>query len=157
MQFRRPWFNSWVRKICWRRNRLLTPVFLGFPCGSAGKESTGNMGNLGSMPGLGRSPGKGKGYPLQYFGLENSLDGIVHGVAESLTRLSNFHFCFRIYRYRLLYIKWVNKKGLLCNTGNYIQYLVISTGEDSRESPGQQGDQTSQSSRKSVLNIHWKD
>ena len=45
---------------------------MGFPCGSAGKESACNVGNLGSIPGLGRSPGEGKGYPLQYSGLENS-------------------------------------------------------------------------------------
>ena len=49
---RRPWFNSWVRKICWRRDRLPTPVFLGFPCGSAGKESACNAGDLGLIPGL---------------------------------------------------------------------------------------------------------
>ena len=47
---------------------------LGVPCGSAGKESTCNMGDLDSIPGLGRSPGEGKGYPLQYSGLENSMD-----------------------------------------------------------------------------------
>ena len=56
---------------------------LGFPCGSAGKESTCNVGDLGSIPGLGRSPGEGKGYPRQYSGLENSMECIVHGVAES--------------------------------------------------------------------------
>ena len=61
----------------WRRNRLPTPVFLGFPCGSAGKESSCNEGDLGSIPGLGRSHGEGKGYPLQYLGLENSMDCIV--------------------------------------------------------------------------------
>ena len=49
----RPQFNSWVRKICWRRDRLSTPVFLGFPCGSAGKESACNTGDLGATPGLG--------------------------------------------------------------------------------------------------------
>jgi len=65
---------------------------LGFPCGSAGKESAYNAGDLGSIPGLGRSPGEGKGYPLQYSGLENSMDYIVHGVAKSWTRLSDFHF-----------------------------------------------------------------
>ena len=48
--------------------------FLGFPCGSAGKESACNVGELGSIPGLGRSPGERKGYPLQYSGLENSMD-----------------------------------------------------------------------------------
>jgi len=49
---------------------------MGFPCGSAGKESPGNVGDLGSIPGLGRSPGEGKGYPLQYSGLENSTDWV---------------------------------------------------------------------------------
>ena len=68
-----------------------TPVFLDFPCGSAGKQSTCNAGDLCSIPGLGRSPREGKGYSLQYSGLENSMDRIVHGVAKSQTRLSNFH------------------------------------------------------------------
>ena len=61
---------------------FLTPVFLGFPCGSAGKESAFNEGDLGSIPGLGRSPEEGKSYPLQYSCLENSMDCTVHGVAE---------------------------------------------------------------------------
>ena len=71
LQCRRPRFDSLVRKICWRRDRLPTPVFLGFPYGSAGKESICNVGDLGSILGLGRSPAEGKGYPLQYSGLEN--------------------------------------------------------------------------------------
>ena len=66
LQCRRPWFNSCVGKICWRRNRLPTPVFLAFLCGPAGKESTWNAGHLGSILGLGRFPGKGKGCTLQY-------------------------------------------------------------------------------------------
>ena len=66
----------------------------GFPSSSAGKESTCNVGDLGSIPGLGRSPGEGKGCPLQYFGLENFMDCIVHGAAKSRTRLSEFHFHF---------------------------------------------------------------
>ena len=57
-------FDSWVRKIHWRRDRLPIPVFLGFACGSAGKESACNAGDLGSVPGLGRSTGEEKGYPL---------------------------------------------------------------------------------------------
>ena len=71
-----------VRKIHCRRDRLPTPVFLGFSCDSAGKESACNAGDLGSIPGLGRSPGKGKGYTFQYSGLENSIDciGSIHGV-----------------------------------------------------------------------------
>ena len=66
-------------------DRLPTLVFLGFPGGSAGKDSTCNVRNLGLIPGLGRSPGEGKGYPLQYSGLENSMDFKVHGIAESDT------------------------------------------------------------------------
>ena len=54
------------------------------PCGSAGKESACNSGDLGSISGLGRSPGEGKGYPLQYSGLENSMDG-PWGLKESDT------------------------------------------------------------------------
>ena len=61
------------------------------------------MGNLGSIPRLGRYPGKGKGYPLQYSGLENSMGCIVHGVAKSRMRLNNFHFhCDRKRKGRLL-------------------------------------------------------
>ena len=63
--------DSWVGKILWRRDRLLTPVFLGFPGGSDSKESASSAGNLGSIPGLGRSPGGGDGNPLQYSCLEN--------------------------------------------------------------------------------------
>ena len=65
---------------------------MGFPHDLAGKESACNTEDLGSIPGLGRSPGERKGYPLQYSGLENSMDCIVLGVAKSWTRLSNFHF-----------------------------------------------------------------
>ena len=65
---------------------------LGFPGDSAGKESTCNVGDLGSIPGLGRPPGEGKGYPLQYSGLDNSVDSIFHGVSKSQTQLSDFHF-----------------------------------------------------------------
>ena len=62
---------SWVGKIPWRRNRLPTPVFMGFPGGSDGKESACNAGNLGSVPGLGRYPGRRHDNPLQYSFLEN--------------------------------------------------------------------------------------
>ena len=54
-----------------------------FPCGSAGKESACNVEDLASIPGLGRSPGEGKGYPLQYSGLENSMDYTPGGCKES--------------------------------------------------------------------------
>ena len=58
---------------------------LGLPCGSARKESSCNAGDLGLIPGLGRFPGEGKGYPLQYSDLGNSMDWIVYGVAKSWT------------------------------------------------------------------------
>ena len=57
----------------------------GFPGGSAGKDSACSVGDLDLIPGLGRSPGEGKGYPLQYSGLENSMDSIVHRVTKSQT------------------------------------------------------------------------
>ena len=58
---------------------------LGFPCGSAGKESSCRAGDLCLIPRLGKSPGKGKGYPLWYSGLENSMDCIVHEVTKNQT------------------------------------------------------------------------
>ena len=69
---------------------------VGFPESSAGKESASNAGDLSSIPGLGGSPGEEKGYPLQYSGVENSLVCIVHRVAKSWTRLSDFHFHYAI-------------------------------------------------------------
>ena len=63
----------------------------GFPCGLAGKESICNVWDLDLIPGLERYPREGRGYPLQYYGLENSMDCIVHEVTKSWTRLSNFH------------------------------------------------------------------
>ena len=64
---------------------------MGFPCGSADKESACNVGDLGLITELGRSLGEGKGYLLQYLGLENSMDCVFHGVAKSRTHLSDFH------------------------------------------------------------------
>ena len=67
----------------------------GFPGGTSGKEPACHLRRrkrMGSIPGSGRSPGEGHGNPLQYSGLENSIDYIVHGIAKSQTRLSNFHY-----------------------------------------------------------------
>ena len=80
-------------------------IFWGFPCGSAGKESSCNAEDLGLIPGLGRSPGEGKGYPLQYSGLENSMDYSPwsHKESDMTDQLSHRHththththiFCF---------------------------------------------------------------
>ena len=81
-----------VGKIRWRRDRLPTPVFLGFPGGSGGEESAHCGGDLGL------SPGEGIDYPLQSSGLESSMDCIVHGVAKSQTRLSGLHFTYHPYQ-----------------------------------------------------------
>ena len=94
-------FDSWVRKIPWRRRRLPTSVFLGFPGGLVGKEFACSAGDLGLIPVLGRCPGEGDGYPLQYSGLENPTDrgawqATGHRVAKSCTRLSNFYFQFSL-------------------------------------------------------------
>ena len=87
-------------KIPWRRDRLPTPVFWGFPCGSVGKEFSCSAEDLGSIAVLGRSPGEGKRYPypLQYSGLENSMDCILHGVTKSWKRLNDFHSLERVVR-----------------------------------------------------------
>ena len=75
------------------------------PDSSVDKESTCNAGTHGSIPELERSPGEGKGYSLQYTGLENSMGCIVHGVAKSWTQLSDFHFRF------LSHYTWLNVIG----------------------------------------------
>ena len=85
-----PQFDSWVGKIPWRRDGLPTPVFLGFPGGSDGKESASNSRDLDSISGLGKTPGAGNSYPLQFSDLENSRDkgawqATVRGVAKGQT------------------------------------------------------------------------
>ena len=88
-------YAKWTKPVAWRQTRhdcthrryLLQSQMQrrrGFPCGSAGKESARNAGDLGSIPGLGRSLGEGKGYPLQYSGLDISTDCIIHGVTKSV-------------------------------------------------------------------------
>ena len=80
---------------------------LDFPCGSAGKESACNAEDLGSIPGLGRSPGERKGYSLQYSGLKNSMECIVHGVTKSQTQLNIFHFT-STYIYIISFLATIN-------------------------------------------------
>ena len=102
---REAWVESSVRKVPWGRDRLPTPVFMGFPGGSGGKESAHNVGDLGSIPGLGRSPGGGHGNPLQYSCLENphgqrSLTGHSpwgHKESDTIERLSTAHMYLFIY------------------------------------------------------------
>ena len=109
------WFSHEWNKICNRFScfipiwelwfcLLLKTIFLlffllwkkshnmGFPDSSVSKESTCSAGDLSSIPGSGRSAGEGKGYPLQYSGLENSMDYTAHVITNSWVRLSDFHF-----------------------------------------------------------------
>ena len=96
-------------------------IFL-FPCGSAGKESAYNAGDLGLIPGLGRFPGEGKGYPLQYSGLENSMDCIGRKESDTTKRLSFslFSICFTS-------DLWVNLKNLTVDFFNIIKirFLIL--------------------------------
>ena len=82
------------QRLNWKNFSNWLPLvnILGFSGGSVGKESACNVGDLGSIPGLGRPLGEGNSYPLQYSGLENSMDCIVHGVTKSWAQLSDFHF-----------------------------------------------------------------
>ena len=88
---------TWTQLLCgmWDPPRPgiepMSPALMGFSGGSAGKESACDVGDLGLIPGLGRSPEEGNSYPLQYSGLENSVDSILHGVAKSQTWLNDFN------------------------------------------------------------------
>ena len=90
LQCRRLQFNSWVGKIPWRRDRLPTPVFWGFPHSSVGKESASNVGDLGSVPRMGISPGGGMATHSSIFAWKIPMDrgtwwATVHRVAKSWT------------------------------------------------------------------------
>ena len=97
LQCKKPGFNSWVGKICRRRERERLPnsMFVGFPCGSAGKESVCNAGDLHSILGLGRFPWRRERVLPEYSGLENSRDCIVLELTKNRTWLSSLHFHFR--------------------------------------------------------------
>ena len=88
----------WLPSSLWSLISLDTHSSLpGLPGSSAGEEFTCNAGDLGLISGLQKSPGEGKGYPLQYSGLESPMDCIVHEITKSLTQLSDFHFYFPPY------------------------------------------------------------
>ena len=94
----------------WEGDRCTRPRnLLGFPGGSAGRESACNAGDLGSIARSGRSPGERNGNPLQYSGLGNPMDAgawwaIVHGVAKSWTRLSDFTFTTHVPQNQRLWV-----------------------------------------------------
>ena len=106
---RRPRLDSWGRKIRWRRDRLPIPLFLGFPCGSASKESTCNVGDLDSISGLGRYPGEGKGLPTPA-----CLAWRTHGM---------YRITMRSQRVRH---DWVTLTFILFFASKFRQYFVVS-------------------------------
>ena len=103
--------------------KIPTPVFLGFPGASAGKESACNAGDLDSIPRLGRFPREGKGRLLQYSGLENSRDSI-HGVTKGRTRLSNFHFTLKAQKLTHFIKSSIPGKLFSCETEKQIQFCI---------------------------------
>ena len=93
--YRRPWFNSWVGKISWRRDRLPSQVFLGFPCGSTGKESICNTEAWVRSLGWEYPPEKGKGPTPVFWTTEFHVLYSPWGCKESDT--TDFHFQFHFY------------------------------------------------------------
>ena len=116
------------------KTSILTPnilyhsyVYKDFPCGSAGKESAYNLGDLGSVSGLGRSPGEGKGYPLQYSGLENSMDCIVHGVQRVRHDWATFAFlCLYLLDMNLDYLLLETCLLHFCRPPHFTWFLRLS-------------------------------
>ena len=98
---------------CWGEYGIYLLGASGVPHSSVGKEFACSAGDPSSIPGSGRSSGEGIGYPLQYSGLENSMDCIVRGVATSWTWLTNFDF----------YLEHQN--GLLGESGDWEETLLI--------------------------------
>ena len=121
-----------VRFLGWEdpleKGRLPTPVFLGFLCGSPGKESTCNVGDLGWIPGLGRSPEERKGYPLQYSGLENFMDCTVNAVAKSQDMTERLS----------LHLIAFSETGVMlrCENTDYLVVLMLYKGLDMRQKIG---------------------
>ena len=105
---------------CVEKNLALPKERCGFPDSSVGKESACNAGDPSLIPGSGRSPGEGKGCPLQYSGLENSMDCMVHGVTKSWTQRSNFHF------HRVILSLCQTRLGGLLQVDRYFFHLVLS-------------------------------
>ena len=106
---------------------------VGFPGGSEGQESACNARDLGSIPGLGRCRREGNGYPLQYSGLENSMDCTVHGVTKSQMWLSNLHFHFHEWKLKKLTttnycLRWTTYEASDKAKGQRLKASIIIAG-----------------------------
>ena len=102
--------QTWLKRLSnsSSSSRLYSNTRQYFPCGLASQESAWNVGDLGLIPGLGRSLGEGKGYPLQYSGLENSMSMGSQRVGQ---RQSNFHFSLQ---YKIKKIFLIFKRKVVC-------------------------------------------
>ena len=124
-------FNSGVGKIPWRKARLPTPVFLDFPCGSAGKESACNVGDLGSIPGLWRSPGEGEGYLPQYSGTETSMDYSPWGrKVLDITELLSLSLFIYIFSNISMYICFLTYMCVCTYTYYFSDFLLLQIIEN---------------------------
>ena len=112
--------ETWVRSLYWEdpleKGLANQSGILWLPCGSAGKESACNAGDLGSIPGLGRSPGEVKDYPLQYSALEKPMGCIVHGLQRVGHDRATFTFTFTRWQTFGLYGL---KTGDYCKSSSY--------------------------------------
>ena len=126
---------------------------MGFPCDSIGKESSCSAGDLGLITGLGRSPGEGIGNPLQYPGLENSMDCIVHGVTKSWTWLSDLHFTSHP---RVMKIKTKINKWDLINLKSFCtEKEAINKEEEGGKATLRVGENICQWSNQQRINIRY--
>ena len=126
------WKNPWteepsgLQSMGWQKNQTQLSDWayihlLGFPSGSADKESACNVENLGLIPGLGRSPGEGNGYPLQYSGLENSMDCIIpwgHKQSDMTERLSRLNIIELTYKFLASSLSWRMPPDCRLSTGS---------------------------------------
>ena len=102
-----------------------------FPCGSPGKESAHSMGDLGSIPGLGRSPGEWNGYPLQYFGLDNSMDHKTVSLGLALFTLRIMSCVFFVFFFLLLLLFMMVAWHHLLDGHKFEQALGVGDGQGS--------------------------
>ena len=139
-------------------------TWTGFPGSSAGKESTCNAEDPSSIPGSGRAAGEGKGYPLQYSGLENSTDCIVHGVTKSWTWLNDFHFTYwDIFTYHAVhsFTSWFLTIGFPLTVNTSSMYLIwyfsrsLESGRDMTQNQ-KSSQRPSKSSKMRWLYLIWK-
>ena len=129
LAYQTQWLSTFYSKL-----KMFMPS-LGFPDSSVGKECTCNAEDSSLIPRSGRSAGEGLGYPLQYSGLENSMDCIVHGVTKSQTRLSDFHFYAFFTKnsnHAFLLLILVEKSSTCISHGAHCMFLLVVLGATSR-------------------------